>query len=173
MKNGKSQLRKPPELRAQDAQLLERVNRWTEEPARIQANSIAEDVVKPEAIAEVVELKAAEVDASEHVVEPAVEPAKRKPAAHKPVVVAEALMPWEEGAANEADPVNEKQSPIQRRFVGYRLPDKLYHALRWLGDTTYNESATTIVIQAMEDEVNSRMKKLGKPLIQRTTPLRK
>lgn len=167
MKSGRSQLRKPPELRAQDAQLLSKINEWSETPARVQAAAISANDAPPEtAVATTpVESVPARTD------KPLVEPKAKRGGNKLAVVVNEVPMPWEKSQAS-AEPV-EKPGQVERRYVGFRLPVVLHQALNWLGGTTYQENASTIAIQAIEDEVNRRMEKLNLPLIPRTTPLRK
>jgi hypothetical protein len=154
-------------LRAQDAQLLSKINEWSEAPARAQAEAISANDAPVAAATPTTPVESMPAQAAK----PLVEPKTKRGTGKLAVVVNEVPMPWEKSQV-QAEPV-EKPGQVERRYVGFRLPVVLHQALNWLGGTTYQENASTIAIQAIEDEVNRRMEKLNLPLIPRTTPLRK
>lgn len=47
------------------------------------------------------------------------------------------------------------------RPVNFRIPAMLFLQLKWLGDTTYGETMTSIILKAVSDEVDRRLKERG------------
>lgn len=50
---------------------------------------------------------------------------------------------------------------VQMQAVSYRLPRELYLQLKYLGDTTFGKSMNDIVVEAVEKEVDRRLRERG------------
>lgn len=97
---------------------LDKVQDWTEQPAKTAASAISPPV---EAVA------------------PAAAPTPSAPA-----------FPWLVPGATDST-----------RLVNFKLPTALYLRLKYLGETTYGESMTSIVTGVIEKEVDRRLAERG------------
>lgn len=75
------------------------------------------------------------------------------PTAYTTPPAADAMRPWAIAEAHE--------SQSSRKSTTFRLPLELHLQLKWLGETTYGESMTDIVITALEKEVALRLRDRG------------
>jgi hypothetical protein len=114
-----------------DLQRLEKLQSWTEEPARAVAESLGQAT---EAAAAVEPPAAAQEPAQPSV------PIKR---------AGQGALPW--------DGVPED---VYRQF-NVRLPAKLAMQLKWLGDTTFDTSMTKIVTESLHKTVKKMLAERG------------
>lgn len=165
MKSGKPALRKPPEAREMDPALanLLKVDAWTQQPAEKASADAGIGQAEEGTVAQMVETLEPEQQAA--------------PAREVAVKQGSQVMPWEHmldvPRPEVVRPKRTVNNAVPRQSTTYRLPLPLVQALHWLGETTYGENVTSIVVQALEDEVNARLAAAGKPPIQRATPDRK
>lgn len=90
--------------------------------------------------------------------EPAIEAAKR---ADVPMLNPEQPI---EAPAVPAAPVKEAvpwEGVNGSRMSTYRLPERVYLKLKWLGETTYGTNATKILCDILEPELNRMLKERG------------
>lgn len=136
MKNGSLQ------LRSAKRSALQALDQWSEVPAVDSAKAVAEQntISEPSLAAT------------------AVTPAHRGPGRppkrlHDTQQTLDPNRPWAIAAFSQQMP------PL--KSTTFRLPNELYLKLKWIGDTTFNQSMTDVVIAALEKEVALRLQERG------------
>lgn len=122
---------------------MAKLDRWTEAPARAQADSVNQQLPGSPERVEVRE------DEAEIVTRPA--RSRGRPAKHV-MAVSDPSAPWR---------VQMEVVPMHQCSI--RLPREIYQKLKYLGETTYGESMNDIAMAAIEREVNRRLKELEAP----------
>lgn len=139
MKNGS------PQLRSAKRSALQALDQWSEVPAVDSAKAVAQQSAVSE-------------PSPEPLAATAVTPAYRGPGRppkrlYDTQETLDPNRPWAIAAFSQQMP------PL--KSTTFRLPNELYLKLKWIGDTTFNQSMTDVVIAALEKEVALRLQERG------------
>lgn len=140
MKNGS------PQLRSAKRSALQALDQWSEVPAVDSAKAVAQQNT------------ISEPSLAPPLAATAVTPAHRGPG-RPPKRLQDTQQtldpnrPWAIAAFSQQMP------PL--KSTTFRLPNELYLKLKWIGDTTFNQSMTDVVIAALEKEVALRLQERG------------